>query len=1190
MAEKNKLKIGKQNNPFPTMEEEVLDFWDKSKIFEKSVKKKAPKGDYVFYDGPPFGTGEPHYGHILSSVSKDVVPRYWTMRGYRVERRWGWDCHGLPIENIIEEQLKINGKKEIEKMGIDKFNESCRSQVLKYADIWGRMVRRIGRWIEFESSYKTMNLDYMESVWWAFKELWNKDLIYKGRKVLLYCPRCETPISNFEVAMDNSYQDITEESVYVKFKVVNNAKLRQLGAKLRQDDNVYVLAWTTTPWTLPGNVALAVGKEINYVLIREQRTTNNEHYILAKDRMEEVMSDIKYEVVKELKGKDLVGLEYESLFDVPALKNSGKKVYCVAEADFVTTEEGTGVVHTAVVYGEDDYNLGLKLDLPVVPALDEKGYFNDTVPQFKGVYFKKADKMIIKDLEKRNLVFKKEQTTHSYPFCHRCATQLFYNAIPAWFLSIEKIRKQLLKQNKKINWFPKHLKEGRFAQGIEQAPDWNISRNRYFATPMPIWECDGKLKAKSKKLKVVLIHGNGRGNFYYSWQPYLKKELGKFGIEVDSRRFPESEIAPMNVWLPFLENKIGVDENTVLVGHSSGAVAIMRLLEKRKVKGVLLVGAYHTDLGDKTERKSGYFNTEWQWDKIRNNAEWIIQYASTGDPYIPIEEADYVHNKLKTIYYRYDNQGHFGDDVNKKEFPELLDELKKYLLEECNEMEIISSVKELEKKSGKKNIKDIHSHFIDNLTWKCKCGGTMKRIKEVFDCWVESGSMSFAQMHYPFENKEKFEKIFPAQFISEYISQTRAWFYVMHVMSVALFNSNSFENVVTTGVIFNEKGEKMSKSKNNFPDPWKIINEYGVDALRFYLMSSSLMHAENLFFNERELRDVFRKNVMLLWNVYKFYEMFAKKYNANAANSMRPTSLKLQGVKMPRIANDANILDRWILARLNELIKEVTDNMDNYDLPRATRPITEFIDDLSTWYLRRSRDRFKSGEQDAIKITSYVLLQLSKLIAPFMPFMAEQLWQKVTGNDFKDKDKSVHLENWPQATSSKQQATNKMLGKMEIVRKIVELGLAKRDEAGIRVRQPLNQLRIKNCELRIEYENLIKDELNVKNVVSKKGRGELEVELITELTLELIQEGVKRELVRFINALRKEVGLTIQDRIKIFWHSEDKDIKKAIKKYGNEIIKDTLADEIQESVNDADIKKEVKVNDGKVVLGVKKIT
>ncbi|MBA4320915.1 MAG: isoleucine--tRNA ligase, partial [Flavobacterium sp.] len=727
------------NNPFSIMEEDVLDFWEKNKIFKKSVEKSAPCGEYIFYDGPPFGTGEPHYGHLLSSISKDVIPRFWTMQGFRVERRWGWDCHGLPIENIIEKNLKISGKKEIEKIGIDKFCESCCSQVLEYADVWEVMIRRIGRWVEFKDSYKTMDVNYMESVWWGFKELFNKDLIYQGRKVQLYCPRCETPISNFEVAMDNSYRDITENSIYVKFKLKNPVKLGI-------DNDIFIIAWTTTPWTLPGNAALAVGEKINYVLIK----INNVLYIIAKDRIEIIKEE--YEIVKNFIGKDLIGLEYESLFKATILDNE-KNAYKIYSGDFVTIDDGTGIVHIAPAFGEDDYNLSLKYSLPIISILDEKGHFNNTAPQFKEMYFKKADKVIIEDLDKRDLIFTTKQNTHSYPFCHRCETQLFYNAIPAWFIAVNKFKKRMLELNERINWFPKHLKHGRFALGVEQAPDWNISRNRYFGTPIPVWKCD-----------------------------------------------------------------------------------------------------------------------------------------------------------------------------------------------KCDQAEVIGSVQELEEKSKVKNIKDIHINKINDLHWSCvECGGKMQRISEVLDCWVESGSMPFAQMHYPFENKEKFEKNFPSQFISEYISQTRAWFYVMHVLSTALFDSNSYENVIATGVILNETGEKLSKSKKNYPDPWKVINKYGVDSLRFYLVGSGLMQAENLFFNEQDLVDVFRKNIMTLWNVYKFYELYANKPIQSASRELQTT----------------NVLDKWILIRINVLVKEVTKNMKNYNLPKATRPIGEFINDLSTWYLRRSRDRFK---------------------------------------------------------------------------------------------------------------------------------------------------------------------------------------------------------------------------------------
>jgi isoleucyl-tRNA synthetase len=966
-------------NPLAHLEEEVLNFWDQAKIFEKSVEKEAPKGSYVFYDGPPFGTGEPHYGHILSSVSKDVVPRYWTMNGFKVERRWGWDCHGLPIENIIEADMKISGKKQIEEMGVDVFNEACRSRVLEYADLWEVMVRRIGRWVDFKNSYKTMDTTFMESVWWGFKEMWQKDLVYEGRKVLLYCPRCETPISNFEVAMDNSYKDVTDETLYVKFKTTNAKE------KLGIDGDVFVLAWTTTPWTLPSNVALAVGENIDYLVLEKE----NSKYIVAKERAENVLDISEYKLVTELKGSALVGLEYEQLFDVLRPEGDDKKGYYVVTGDFVTTEDGTGIVHIAPVYGEDDYQLGLRHDLPIIPTLDEKGHFTQTVPQFTGLYFKKANELVMENLESRQIVFKKEKVTHSYPHCHRCSTALFYNAIPAWFINIGKIRQRMLELNQKINWYPEHLKEGRFAKGIETAPDWNISRNRYFATPMPIWKC-----------------------------------------------------------------------------------------------------------------------------------------------------------------------------------------------ESCGDLEVMGSIAELKEKSGAAEITDIHNHRIDHLAWGCQCGGTKKRIKEVFDCWVESGSMPFAQMHFPFENEQKFKDNYPAQFISEYISQTRAWFYVTHVLSTALFNENSFENVVTTGVILNDKGEKMSKSKKNYPDPYKVINAYGADALRAYLMGSTVMHADNLFFNEDEVKELFRKNNMILWNVYKFYEMYAGQE---------------QGVGSREQSESNNVLDQWILAKLDELIVEVTKSMNAYDLPRSVRPIGDFINDLSTWYIRRSRDRFKSDDlndkNNALATTKYVLIELAKVMAPFMPFISENLWQKVTGNNFTDENRSVHLEHWPIS----REVDKVVLGQMEAIRFVVEAGLAKRDEVGIKIRQPLpyystdiplfnqSDLDEKTRSDMAPYIEIIKDELNVMEI--RFGLNELG----TEMTEELLDEGMKRELVRTINNLRKNAGLTIEDRVEIYWTSSNERIASVFSKKAEELMKDTLSVAIHNKDGESDIEKQVKVNGEEAVIGLKKV-
>jgi len=970
-------------------EQEVLKFWEKNKTFEKSVESRLADNPYVFYDGPPFATGLPHYGHILSSVIKDVVPRYMTMKGYQVRRRWGWDCHGLPIENIVEKELKVSGKKDIEeKLGVDKFNETCQSKVLTYTQDWKKMINRIGRWVEFDNAYKTMDSTYMESVWWSLKTIWEKGLIYEGRKVLMYCPRCETPVSKAEIAMDDSYKDITEETVTVKFKIKDPEK-HNLPA------NTFMLAWTTTPWTLPGNVALTVGRELTYSLVESEK----EYFIVAKERLPEVMKSKHYTLIQDMKGSQLIGLEYEPLFDIVAIHETGKKAWYVTEADFVTTEEGTGIVHTAVVYGEDDYNLGLQRDLPVVPLLDNKGHFNDLSPELiKGKYFKGAEKDIKADLESRSLLFSREQHTHSYPHCWRCDTQLFYNAISAWFVDIQKIKDKLIKLNEKINWFPDHLKHGRFLNILETAPDWNISRNRFWATPLPFWKCDNK----------------------------------------------------------DCDHKVCI-----------GSVAELKA-------------------------KATNFDEVYKTDKV--------------------EEMD------------------------------------------------------------------LHKHLADKIKLKCdKCGGQMTRIPEVIDCWVESASMPFAEFHYPFENVETFKKRFPGQYIAEYIAQTRAWFYYMHVMAVLLFDDISFENVVCTGTILNDKGEKLSKSKMNYTDPWKIIDEFGVDALRYYLMTSVVMQAENLYFNDREVRDVYNKVMNIFDNILSFYTMYASEYNDNI-----------------KAENSKNILDKWILAKLNVLVGEVTEHMDTYDTVRAGRPIKDFIDELSTWYVRRSRDRFKGeNEEDkqfALSTLREVLLTLSKVMAPFTPFISESIYKEVGGEM-----ESVHLETWPKV--DEKMIDDKVINDMDITRKIVEMGHALRKESGIPVRQPLSLLQVVGYKLQENMVSIIADELNVKNVdingdkdingdnVIVKEDENLKIGLNTEITEELKKEGLVREIVRTINQMRKDQGLTIADVVVVEYYVEDELLKSVFDEYGEEIKKQVLAKElIHEKIKIEESDDVAKKIDGKEVL------
>ncbi len=1015
-------KTQKVNSIFPQLEENVLDFWEKNKIFEKSIERSAPKGEYVFYDGPPFATGLPHYGHIVASIMKDTVPRYWTMRGYRVERRWGWDCHGLPIENIVEKEMGSQKKKDIEKLGVDKFNELCRSKVLSYVEDWKRVIKCLGRWADMDNAYKTMDIDFMESVWWVFKELWDRGLIYKDYRSMHICPRCETTLSQSEVT--EGYKIIKDLSCMAKFE-------------LEDEPNTYVLAWTTTPWTLIGNVALAVGRDIEYVLIKlktqnsKLKTTtqslkpkNEEFVILAKDiydslpirddkdtlkiafglvydreKKEGEVAARMPEIVDTFKGKNLIGKKYKPLFDYYyndknlANRENGWKIY---HGDFVTTEEGTGIVHIAPAFGEDDMNLGKKYNLPFIQHVEMDGSFKKEVKDFVGLNVKPigdhtaTDIEIIKNLAHRDLLFSKEKYEHNYPHCWRCDTPLLNYATSSWFVKVTAIKERMLELAENINWSPSHIKKGRFGKWLEGARDWSISRQRFWASVIPIWEC-----------------------------------------------------------------------------------------------------------------------------------------------------------------------------------------------EKCGEKKVIGSVKELEDLSGEK-ITDLHKHIVDKITFKCeKCGGVMHRVPDVLDCWFESGSMPYAQMHYPFENKEKFERNFPAEFIAEGQDQCRAWFYYLHVIGTGIKDSHAFKNVIVNGIVLAEDGKKMSKKLKNYPDPSLIFEKYGADAMRYYLLSSPVMMAENLNFSEEGVKEALRKVIMILWNVVRFYEMFKDESKVNEKSKVE----------------SSNVLDQWILARLEELKSVVTDNMNKYNLPAAVRPIGEFINDLSTWYIRRSRERFKGDDKEdkeaALATTQYVLIELSKLMAPFTPFIAENVWQKITGYNFSDPDKSVHLEEWPKGKSGIRNQESGIIDEMKTTRKVVELALARRDEAKIKVRQPLSKLKVKGLKLKVDddYLVLIKDEVNVKEVEIEEGGTELEVELDTNITLTLKQEGILRELVRLVNGLRKNASLTIEDKINIYWESESELVKTTIDKFKDNLLKETLAQEIINTKKDLpdNAQKQIKIEGENLWIGVEKI-
>lgn len=954
---------------FPKLEEKILKFWKEKNIFKKTLEKDSPKGDFIFYEGPPTANGRPGIHHVLARAFKDAIPRFKTMQGYHVPRKAGWDTHGLPVELQVEKEIGISGKPDIEKFGVEEFNKKCKESVWIYKEEWEKLTERIAFWLDLENPYITYSNDYIETLWWIIKDIYKKGLLYSGYKVVPHCPRCGTSLSSHEVAQ--GYKEVEEESVFVKFKI-------------KGEGNTYILSWTTTPWTLPGNVALAVGKDINYSKIK----VKDEYYILATELIDEVIED-DYEIVDKMRGENLVGIEYEPLFP-GAIDPGDKKAWYIATADFVTVDEGTGIVHIAVMYGVDDYDLGDQIDLPKVHTVDEEGKFMPSVTKWAGKFVKKPEvtKGIIKDLQDRNLLFKEMPYKHDYPFCWRCDTPLLYYAKNSWFIKMSALREDLIAENQKINWVPEHIKNGRFGEWLDGVKDWAISRERYWGTPIPIWRCE-----KCKELKVI-------GSY-----EELSKEAG---IKID--------------------------------------------------------------------------------DKF-----------------------------------------------------------------------------------------DPHKPFIDEIRLKCNsCGGEMRRTRAVMDCWFDAGSMPFAQDHYPFENKEKIDsgKGYPAEFISEAIDQTRGWFYTLLAIGVALGKGVSYKNVICLGHINDKEGKKMSKSKGNVIDPWKVINQYGADALRFHLYTIN-QPGEAKNFDIKDVGDVLRKNFIILWNVLSFYQMYA------GENISR---------QIDKIGKSTNILDQWAISLLNKLIKDVTDDLENYHETEAARRISEFINDLSTWYVRRSRDRFKFEDQDkeaAVDTLYYSLLTLSKLLAPFTPIIAEAIYQELEGGK-----ESVHIEDWPEIGEE----NNEVLDNMIKVRKLVESVLAARDEAGIKVRQPLGELYIAE-KLGNEYLEILKDEVNIKEIIVvatdqlPKGDKWLEKEQLSlniEITNELKKEGFIRELSRHISMLRKSGKLTIEDKVDLFYETADKLTIEAIEEYKEKLKKDTLCNNITAGKEQVEFESQPQVNDVDIWLGINK--
>jgi isoleucyl-tRNA synthetase len=912
-----KFKNLPQNVSFTALEEDTIKFWKDNKIFEKSVESRPEGENYSFYDGPPFITGMPHHGHLLSSIAKDVIPRYWTMKGKRVRRVWGWDCHGLPAENKVEEQLGLKNKKDIETIGIKKYIDACYDYVQNVSQEWPWYIDHVGRWVDLEHSYKTMDLNYMESVMWVFSEIYKKDLIYKGNRISLFCPRCSTPLSNFEIAMDNSYKDVEDPAISIKFKLSNR--------------DAYILAWTTTPWTLPANLALAVNKDEIYSEIK----VNNENIILAKARIETVLSNQQYEIVKEFKGEELLGLSYQPLYNFFDVTDKDYKIY---HANFVSMTDGTGIVHIAPGFGEDDAGLGKENKLSIISHVDDEGKIIDKVTPFAGLFVKKADPLVIEDLKNRNLLFKEEKITHSYPFCYRCGTPLIYKSQTAWYLNVQKVKDQMRSTNQKINWVPEHIKNGRFGQGIETAPDWCLSRSRFWASPIPVWECD------------------------------------------------------------------------------------------------------------------------------------------CGEKYVP------------------------------------------------------SSIADLESKSGQK-VTNLHKPDIDEVTITCdKCGKKVHRVPEVLDCWFESGAMPYAQLHYPFENKEFFEKSFPADYIVEYIGQTRGWFYTLHVLSNTLFQSESFKNCVVTGTMMGTDGRKMSKLFKNYPDPKMVLQKYGGDAMRLYLMGSVIMVGENINLDEKEFDNQVKNVLLPLWNSFKYFLTYANLHNWS-----------------PSDKNDSqNPLDLWIKNQTNALTNNITKQLDEYNLPNATRLVEPYVNDLSRWYIRQSRDRFVNGDTNALQTLWEVLVQSSLTIAPIIPFITEYFWQKLIVDIDPSKEESIHLAYFPKTQNFDDKTATNML----LVQQICEQGNMIRKTQQISTRQPLAKLTISSNQKISLSDNLleiIKTEINVKNIEIISSKDNLVVTLDTNITPELKQEGDARDLIRSIQSLRKEANLDLKDKINIFAPSWPENFEAEIK-------------------------------------------